>query len=229
MKLTGAAITNNYENSVQKKEIKNNIQQRKETSSSEITSNVPITSVSRLESMGIANLEKSKYYQTQVSLMQKSEKAMDNLFDKLYELEDTNNNTVINEIEKNMKIQEIIKGVEAIVGQEDFQKNEILSNINVQSLGLDGYISSSEKEKALNEAILQVRLKKNELAIIKEKNENELTKLRLANENLKAANTTSVDKSNLNASLNNIKSGIEANPMDIRNLSQARVMNILNN
>lgn len=229
MKLTGAAITNNYENSVQKKEIKNNIQQKKETSSSEIPSNVPITSVSRLESMGIANLEKSKYYQTQVSLMQKSEKAMDNLFDKLYELEDTNSNTVINEIEKNMKIQEIIKGVEAIVGQEDFQKNEILSNINVQSLGLDGYISSSEKEKALNEALLQVRLKKNELSIIKEKNENELTKLRLANENLKAANTTSVDKSNLNASLNNIKSGIETNPMDIRNLSQARVMNILNN
>ncbi len=229
MKLTGAAITNNYENSVQKKEIKNNIQQKKETSSSEIPSNVPITSVSRLESMGIANLEKSKYYQTQVSLMQKSEKAIDNLFDKLYELEDTNSNTVINEIEKNMKIQEIIKGVEAIVGQEDFQKNEILSNINVQSLGLDGYISSSEKEKALNEALLQVRLKKNELSIIKEKNENELTKLRLANENLKAANTTSVDKSNLNASLNNIKSGIETNPMDIRNLSQARVMNILNN
>ena len=96
-------------------------------------------------------------------------------------------------------------------------------------MGLDGYISSAEKEKALNDALLQVRVKKNELSIIKEKNENELTKLRLAKENLKAANTTSVDKSNLSTSLNNIKSGIETNPMDIRNLSQARVMNILNN
>ncbi len=96
-------------------------------------------------------------------------------------------------------------------------------------MGLDGYISSAEKEKALNDALLQVRVKKNELSIIKEKNENELTKLRLANENLKAANTTSVDKSNLSTSLNNIKSGIETNPVDIRNLSQARVMNILNN
>ena len=86
-----------------------------------------------------------------------------------------------------------------------------------------------QKEKALNDALLQVRVKKNELSIIKEKNENELTKLRLANENLKAANTTSVDKSNLSTSLNNIKSGIETNPVDIRNLSQARVMNILNN
>ena len=95
-------------------------------------------------------------------------------------------------------------------------------------MGLDGYISSAEKEKALNDALLQVRVKKNELSIIKEKNENELTKLRLANENLKAANTTSVDKSNLSTSLNNIKSGIETNPVDIRNLSQARVMNILN-
>ena len=46
---------------------------------------------------------------------------------------------------------------------------------------------------------------------------------------MKAANTTSVDKSNLSTSLNNIKSGIETNPVDIRNLSQARVMNILNN
>ena len=45
MKLTGAAITNNYENSVQKKEIKNNIQQRKETSSSEIRYNFHISSV----------------------------------------------------------------------------------------------------------------------------------------------------------------------------------------
>ena len=229
MKSTGAAITNNYENSIQKREIKNNTQQRKETSSSDIATSTPITSVSRLESMGMANLEKSKYYQTQVSLMQKSEKAVDNLFDKLYELEDTNNNTVVNEMQKNMEIQEIIKGVEAIVDGEDFQKNEILSNINIQSLGLDGYISSAEKEKALNDALLQVRVKKNELSIIKEKNENELTKLRLANENLKAANTTSVDKSNLSTSLNNIKSGIETNPMDIRNLSQARVMNILNN
>ena len=161
--------------------------------------------------------------------MQKSEKAVDNLFDKLYELEDTNNNTVINEMQKNMKIQEIIKGVEAIVGGEDFQKNEILSNLNIQSLGLDGYISSAEKEKVLNDALLQARVKKNELSIIKENNENELTKLRLANENLKAANTTSVDKSNLNANLNNVKNGIETSPMDIRNLSQARVMNILNN
>ena len=82
MKLTGAAITNNYENSIQKREIKNNTQQRKETSSSDIATSTPITSVSRLESMGMANLEKSKYYQTQVSLMQKSEKAVDNLFDK---------------------------------------------------------------------------------------------------------------------------------------------------
>ena len=134
MKLTGAAITNNYENSIQKREIKNNTQQRKETSSSDIATSTPITSVSRLESMGMANLEKSKYYQTQVSLMQKSEKAVDNLFDKLYELEDTNNNTVVNEMQKNMEIQEIIKGVEAIVDGEDFQKNEILSNINIQSL-----------------------------------------------------------------------------------------------
>ena len=139
------------------------------------------------------------------------------------------NKDISPEMQKNMEIQEIIKGVEAIVDGEDFQKNEILSNINIQSLGLDGYISSAEKEKALNDALLQVRVKKNELSIIKEKNENELTKLRLANENLKAANTTSVDKSNLSTSLNNIKSGIETNPMDIRNLSQARVMNILNN
>ena len=49
MKLTGAAITNNYENSIQKREIKNNTQQRKETSSSDIATSTPITSVSRLE------------------------------------------------------------------------------------------------------------------------------------------------------------------------------------
>ena len=113
MKLTGAAITNNYENSIQKREIKNNTQQRKETSSSDIATSTPITSVSRLESMGMANLEKSKYYQTQVSLMQKSEKAVDNLFDKLYELEDTNNNTVVNEMQKNMeKAQEEVARLE---------------------------------------------------------------------------------------------------------------------
>ena len=60
MKLTGAAITNNYENSIQKREIKNNTQQIKETSSSDASLTTPITSVSRLESMGMANLEKSK-------------------------------------------------------------------------------------------------------------------------------------------------------------------------
>ena len=228
MKLTGAAITNNYENSIQKRDMKNISQFKKETSASEASS-VPSASISKLESMGIANLEKSKYYQTQVSLMQKGEKAVDSLYDKLYELEDTNNSSVINEIEKNIKIQEIIKGVEALTAGEDFRKNEILSSLDIQSLGLDGYISSSEKEKVLNEALLRVRVKNNELALVKEKNENELTKIRLANENLKAANSKNIDKSNLRDSMNEVKSSLENKPLDINgNLSQARVMNILN-
>lgn len=228
MKLTGAVIANNYENSIQKREILNNAQQRKGTSTSEVLSNIPVSSVSKLESMGIANLEKSKYFQTQVSLAQKSEKSLEKLYGELYNLEETTSNSSISEIQKNIKIQEIIKGIEAILGEEDFQKNEILSSLDIQSLGLDGYISSNEKENILNEALLKVRIKSNELAIVKEKNENELTKLKLANENMKAANSVGFDKDNLATRLTGIKSSMETNPVDIRNLSQARVMNILN-
>ena len=71
MKLTGAVISNNFENSIQKKEVNNNTLPKRETSTSGITS-TPTSAISKLESMGIANLEKSKYYQAQISLLQKS-------------------------------------------------------------------------------------------------------------------------------------------------------------
>ena len=46
MKLTGALILNNFENSVQKKDIKNLSQFKKETSTSEI-STVPSSNISK--------------------------------------------------------------------------------------------------------------------------------------------------------------------------------------
>lgn len=227
MKLTGAAITNNYENSIQKKDLRTINQLKKETSTSE-TSNIPSSNVSKFESIGIANQEKSKYYQTQVSLLQKGEKSLNEVNDRLNQVNEVKGQN-LSELEKNIKIQEIIKGIETLTKGEDFQKNEILSNLNIQSLGLDGYISSSEKDKILNEARLQTRIKANELNIIKQSNENELTKLKLANENFRAANSRTIDKSNINESLNEVKTGIENKPVELNNnLSQARVMNILN-
>lgn len=227
MKLTGAAITNNYENSIQKKDLRTINQLKKETSTSE-TSIIPSSNVSKFESIGIANQEKSKYYQTQVSLLQKGEKSLNEVDNKLNQVNEIKNQN-LSDIEKNIKIQEIIKGIETLTKGEDFQKNEILSNLNIRSLGLDGYISSAEKEKILNEARLQTRIKANELNIIKQGNENELTKLRLANENFKAANSKTIDKSNIGESLNEVKHGLENKSVELNgNLSQTRVMNILN-
>lgn len=227
MKLTGATIANNYDNIVQKKEIKNNSTLKKETSTSEI-SNVPSSNISKFESIGIANQEKSKYFQTQVSLLQKGEKSLNDVNEKLFELGDVKNKN-LSDMEKNVKIQEIIKGIESLTKGEDFQKNEILSNLNINSLGLDGYITSAEKEKILNEARLQTRIKSNELGILKKSNENELTKVRLANENFKAANSQTIHKNNLRDNLDSVKHGIENKPVELNNnLSQARVMNILN-
>lgn len=227
MKLTGAAITNNYENSIQKKDLRTINQLKKETSTSE-TSIIPSSNVSKFESIGIANQEKSKYYQTQVSLLQKGEKSLNEVDNKLNQVNEIKNQN-LSDIEKNIKIQEIIKGIETLTKGEDFQKNEILSNLNIHSLGLDGYISSAEKEKILNEARLQTRIKANELNIIKQGNENELTKLRLANENFKAANSKTIDKSNIGESLNEVKHGLENKSVELNgNLSQTRVMNILN-
>ena len=187
MKLTGAVISNNFENSIQKKEVNNNTLPKRETSTSGITS-TPTSAISKLESMGIANLEKSKYYQTQISLLQKSENAVDSLVDKLYDLEDVNSQEM-DELEKNSKIQEI-----------------------------------------LNEAMLQAKIRKNELSLLKDKNENELTKVRLAGENLKAANSLNVDDSNIMESLESIKGNLDSEKTANLNgnISQARVMNILN-
>ena len=227
MKLTGAAIINNYENSVQKKDFRTMNQLKKETSTSE-TSIIPSSNISRFESIGIANQEKSKYYQTQVSLFQKGEKSLNEVNNKLNQVDEIKNQN-ITDLEKNIKIQEIIKGIETLTKGEDFQKNEILSNLNIQSLGLDGYISSAEKDKILNQARLQTRIKANELNIVKNSNENELTKLRLANENFKAATSKTIDKSNLHESLNEVKEGLESKSLGLNNnLSQTRVMNILN-
>lgn len=227
MKLTGALILNNFENSVQKKEIKNLSQFKKETSTSE-TSSVPSSNISKFESIGIANQEKSKYFQTQISLLQNRESILDDINQRIYDIEDVELSN-LSEMEKNIKIQEIIKGIENLTKGEEFQKSEILSNLNVFGLGLDGYISSSEKEKILNEARLQLRLKSNELEVLKKVNENELTKVRLANENLKAANSIGIEQENLINSLSKIKEGIENRPVEFNNnLSQARVMNILN-
>lgn len=227
MKLTGPIILNNYENSIKKNEPRSVSQLKKETFTSEMT-NVPSTGVSKFESMGIANLEKSKYYQTQVSLLQKGEKSVDTLYDKLYELEDTNKSN-LGDIEKNIKIQEIIKGIENLTNGEDFQKNEILANVNLQSLGLDGYISSSEKDKVLNEALLHMRIKSNELEVLKENNEKELTKLKLANENMKAADSKTIDESNLRENMNTVKVDLQNTSLGLNGkLSQTRVLNILN-
>lgn len=227
MKLTGAINVANYDNSIQKKEVKSYNSSKKETSSSEISA-TPFSNISKFESIGIANQEKSKYFQTKVSLLQKSEKSIDEINSKLFDLGEVKNKS-LSDIEKNIKIQEIIKGIENITKGEEFQKNEILSNLNISNLGLDGYITSNEKEKILNEARLQTRIKSNEIAILKKSNEGELTKIRLANENLKAASSKSIDKDNMNDNLQNIKHGIENKPVEINNtLSQARVMNILN-
>lgn len=227
MKLTGALILNNFENSIQKKDIKNLSQFKKETSTSEI-SNVPSSNISKFESIGIANQEKSKYFQTQISLLQKGENTLDEINQRIYDIEDTQKSN-LSEMEKNIKIQEIIKGIESLTKGEEFQKNEILSKINVFGLGLDGYISSTEKEKVLNEARLQTRLQANELGVLKKVNENELTKVRLANENLKAAKSINIESDNLRDSLDSIKQEIENKPVELNNnLSQARVMNILN-
>lgn len=230
MKLTGAVISNNYENSIQKREdkIKNIDISKKETSSSEVSDLGPSNSVSKFESIGIANLEKSKYYQTQISLLQKGEKGVDDLNSAIFKLEDLNKQSMT-EVEKSQKIQEIIKGIEILTKGEEFIKNEVLSNVNLQSLGLNDYISNSEKDKILNEALAKTRIKSNELIVARENKENELTKVRLASENLKAANSKIVDESNLDESLKNVKSSLESKPIELNgNLSQQRVMNILN-
>lgn len=228
MKLTGAVISNNFENSIQKKEVNNNTLPKRETSTSGIT-NTPTSAISKLESMGIANLEKSKYYQTQISLLQKSENAVDSLVDKLYDLEDVNSQEM-DELEKNSKIQEILNSVEKLTEGQEFKKNEILSDLNIGNLALDKYISSSDKENILNEAMLQAKIRKNELSLLKDKNENELTKVRLAGENLKAANSLNVDDSNIMESLESIKGNLDSEKTANLNgnISQARVMNILN-
>ena len=85
MKLTGALILNNFENSVQKKDIKNLSQFKRETSTSEI-STVPSSNISKFESIGIANQEKSKYFQTQISLLQKGESTLDEINQRIYNI-----------------------------------------------------------------------------------------------------------------------------------------------
>jgi DNA repair exonuclease SbcCD ATPase subunit len=174
------------------------------------------TGVNKLEALSAQTLEQTKFYQTKISQLQ-------NATDSLKVLEDV----VLDK--KEAELSEFKAEVERVLSNKNFSDNELLKELDSNGLGLDKDISEAQKQEVIREMLLKVEVKKKEFNSKIESYQDEIMKVKLASENIKAASSQFENSEELKETLNSIKSALENGGLEVQNkASQARVMNLLN-
>ncbi len=176
-----------------------------------------ISGVNKFEALTAQTLEQSKFYQTRISTLQNSKENLGNLIAYLQEGEENN-------------FRDIQKEVERIILEANYEQDENLRNITVETLGLVGEASGVEVEEAIRQALLKLKSKEEELDEKIISDGEEIMKIKLASENIKAAISQLEDNESLAKTLDIVKDAIENSGLNVQNrASQVRVMNLLNN
>lgn len=173
--------------------------------------------VAKFDALTVQNLEQTKYYQTMISQNQEA-------YDYLEELENFfNKNT--NNYEENIEFKSQLN---KILNNKNFKENELLREFSLEDLLSNKELSSLEKEKIINDLLIKISVKKNALKENMKSYKDEIMKIKLAHENIKAASSNIDDFEKIPDVLSNIKNEIELNGLDLQNkASQARIANIL--
>ncbi len=176
-----------------------------------------ISGVNKFEALTAQTLEQSKFYQTRISTLQNSKENLGNLIAYLQEGEENN-------------FRDIQKEVERVILEANYEQDENLRNITVETLGLVGEASGVEVEEAIRQALLKLKSKEEELDEKIISDGEEIMKIKLASENIKAAISQLEDNESLAKTLDIVKDAIENSGLNVQNrASQVRVMNLLNN
>ncbi len=176
-----------------------------------------ISGVNKFEVLTAQTLEQSKFYQTRISTLQNSKENLGNLISYLQEGEDNN-------------FRDVQKEVEKIILETNYEQDENLRNITAETLGLTGEVSGVEVEEAVRQALLKLKDKEEELDEKIISDGQEIMKIKLASENIKAAISQFEDNESLAKTLDIVKDAIENSGLNVQHkASQARVMNLLNN
>ncbi len=105
-----------------------------------------------------------------------------------------------------------------------------MRNITAETLGLTGEVSGVEVEEAVRQALLKLKDKEEELDEKIISDGQEIMKIKLASENIKAAISQLEDNESLAKTLDIVKDARENSGLNVQHkASQARVMNLLNN
>lgn len=173
------------------------------------------TGVNKLEALSAQALEQTKYYQTKISQLQHSEENLDYL-----------ENVLANEDISD--ISELKNQIDKVLKDINFSENELFSGLNLEVLSLDKNISQSKKEEIINEALLKIKELRKEFGKKEVSYKEEITKIKLAYENIKAAGSNFDDFDSLTEALDAVKSGLESDGLSFqKNASQSRIINIL--
>ncbi len=176
-----------------------------------------ISGVNKFEALTAQTLEQSKFYQTRISTLQNSKENLNSLVAYLEEGEENN-------------FRDIQKEVERLILEGNYQEDENLKNITAETLGLNREVSGVEVEEAIRQALLKLKDKEEELDEKIISDGQEIMKIKLASENIKAAISQLEDNESLSKTLDIVKNAIENSGLNVQHkASQARVMNLLNN
>jgi uncharacterized FlgJ-related protein len=213
MKLTGAyggaALNVNREESLKK------LSKIDSGGRSEHKEKAQFTGVNKLEALSAQALEQTKYYQTKISQLQHSDENLDYLENVL------TNDDIIDASELKNEIEKVLKNI-------NFSESELFSGLNLEILSLDKNISQGRKEEILNEALLKIKELKKDFAKKEASYKEEITKIKLAYENIKAASSDFENFDSLAEALDTVKNGLESDGLSFqKNASQSRIINIL--
>lgn len=212
MKLTGAYGGTNL--NINREESLKKLSKFDKESQAKFKEKAEFTGVNKLEAMSAQALEQTKYYQTKISQLQHSREYLDNIenFISSKEISDT--------AQFKQELEKLLKDIH-------FSENELFSTLNFEALTNDKDISHNKKLELINEALLKIKELKKEFNKKEVSFKDEITKIKLAHENIKAAGSSFEDFDSL---LNNVKDGLENNGLNFqKNASQSRIINILKN
>lgn len=226
-------LTNAYGGAINQKTIKTDAKALKSGSgkSSAVKTDKVLAGSKDFETKTNDIMRKIKYYQTEISFAQRGKTALARLETKLDELrkitadlgDETPSLNYRNKADKIMiEIEQIAKGM-----KDNYQT--ALSDLNLETLGLDKYWVAENKVEMVDEALDDIVARDAEIDENVDKYNEELRKLQVASENTAAADSKIADTEELNKKVTDIKEQMnDPQALDAQaNLSQSRVMNIL--